>query len=178
MEEKTVLNKINDIIKKEQGLQQKQNSLFDKGEDLRKEKANLLLQYFKEEKVLSFMTWIYYGKKCGTKITLEAKEDWNKCPQQLVDFLKPSYHDHFYFFVDEDGIDELEKGIKLGIHFSDGDINITIEVNDEDNKDKITDFLKKYKIKIQTDNIEKEIKEHKKGIEEKERILEFVKNTI
>ncbi len=176
MKEKTTLDKINDIIKEEEELQEKSSALFDEGERLRKKKANLVLSYFKEEKLLSLMTWTYCGRKWDTKnVTLQAKEDWDKCPQQIVELLKPTYHDHFYFYADEDGIDELEKGVKLGIHFSDGEIYITIEVNDKNDENKILDFLKEYEIKTQTDDMEKEAKTWKKEMEDKEAILRFIK---
>ncbi len=173
MEEKTTLDKIKEIEEKEKINQDKQNSLWKEAEDLRKAKANLILQHFKEKKIFSLMTWIY-NEEWGGKIRFQAKEDWNKCPKELISLLSPDYHDHFYFWEHEEGIDPIEAGVKMGLHFSDGDICMTLEIVGDD-RNKMIDFLKRYAMKIDTEEIELEIEDDKKKIEGKEKIIEFSK---
>ncbi len=173
MEEKTTYDKIKEIEEVEKINQEKCDSLWRIAENLRKAKANLILQHFKEKKILSLMTWTYDGE-FGSKVGLQAKEDWDKCPEELISLLSPDYHDHFYFWEHEEGIDPIEAGVKMGLHFSDGDICMTLEIVGDD-MNKMIDFLKRYAIKIDTQKIEKEIEDSKKEIERKEKIMKFVK---
>ena len=174
MEEKTTSDKIKAIEEKEKLNQEKQNSLWQDAEDLRKAKANLILQHFKDKNILGLMTWTY-DDEWGNKIRFKAKEDWTKCPEELVSLLNPDYHSHFYFGEYDEGIDKIEKGIKMGIHFSDGDICMTLEIDEEGDKDRIINFLKKYKIKMDTKEIRKKIEALQNELGRKEKIIKFSK---
>jgi len=171
----TTMDKINVLRAKEAVIDDAIQVYYRKTEEIRKEKANFILKYFKEEKMFGFMTWTYLGDKLGNKIYLKAKEDWEKCPEEIIDLLRPDYHDHFYFSEYDPEINEIESGVKMGLHFDDGEIHISIEIDNEKDKDKMITFIREYGLNIKTDGLEEQIRDHQKEIDKKQKILNFFK---
>ncbi len=176
MTENTISKKMNDIMEEEKANFSAQQSLSVDIDRVRLKKANILLQYFKEKPIFSLMTWSYEGETFDKKIKLKAKENWSECPKEMVSFLNPNYHDCFYFLEYEEGIDEVETGVKMGLHFDDGEIFMTLDIEDESDNSKMSNFIKKYGIKIETNDLETKIKKQQIKIEKDKKILEFVKS--
>lgn len=168
--EETTIQKIERIRTIEKELCEKHNTLYAESEKLTIEKSELIVKYLKEEKLLSLMTWIYSGEEWKDNVCLTAKEDWNECPQKIIKLLEPDYHDGFYFF------DVEYEGVKLGLHFDDGDIHITLEMENNGDKEQIAKFLKEWEIKVEVGHIQKQVEELQEKINNRQLVLDFFKS--
>lgn len=167
--EKTTEQQIKELNTSHHKHQKSIEQIWELQKEIEKERNVLILQYLKEEKILSEMTWVMTGRIWNDKkVVLEAKENWNKCPEKLVELLGPDYHDHFYFF-------DLEfEEVKFGIHFSDGDIYISLEIDDDGTHHSLIEFINGWGLKVRVEGMDDEIRKYEKEIAQRKAIQAFV----
>ncbi|MHA1469012.1 MAG: hypothetical protein ACTSSP_00475 [Candidatus Asgardarchaeia archaeon] len=158
--------KIKKLDRQQDRIHAQSQALWNQGSEIQKQREKVVMEYFKVCGFLSRMTWRIDTPNFFDRFMLSAKEDWIQCPQELVDILKPSYHEHYSF--DENEIE----GVKFKLHFDDGEISLEIILDEGNtNINDIQRFLELWKIKVDLTTIENDIIDHQKKIDTKQKII-------
>lgn len=164
-------NQIVALDRKQDTIHAKTQALWDQGSEIQKQREKTIMEYFKACGFLSRMTWRIDTPNFLDRFMLSAKEDWTQCPQEIVDILKPSYHEHYYFEENE------IEGVKFRLHFNDGEISLEIILDEGNtNIDDIKKFLELWKIKVDLTTIKNDIIDHQKKINTKQKLVNSFTN--